>query len=43
MKNKHPRNVVFQDFEKEQVDKTKDPNNHIKNPNPETREGCLIK
>lgn len=40
MENKHRRNVVFQDCEKEQDDKTKDPTNDIKTPNTETKENC---
>ncbi|ELK35106.1 Cytoskeleton-associated protein 2 [Myotis davidii] len=43
MKNKHHRNVVFQDCKKERVHKTKDPTNDVKTPNKETREDCLIK
>lgn len=42
MENKH-RNVVFQDCEPEQNDKTKDPANDVKTPSTETRESCLIK
>lgn len=43
LEKKHHRNVVFQDFKKEQVPKTKDLTNVVKTPNIETREGCLIK
>ncbi|XP_028017157.2 cytoskeleton-associated protein 2 isoform X2 [Eptesicus fuscus] len=43
MEKKHHRNVVFQDFNNEQVHKTKDPANDVKTPNTGTREGCLIK
>ncbi|XP_058404065.1 cytoskeleton-associated protein 2 isoform X1 [Diceros bicornis minor] len=43
MENRHHRNVVFQDCEKEQGDKTKDPTNDVKTPNTETRASCLIK
>ncbi|KAM5278074.1 cytoskeleton-associated protein 2 isoform 1-T7 [Hipposideros larvatus] len=43
MENKHHRNVVFQDGEKEQNDKTKDPANDVKTLHTETRESCLIK
>lgn len=43
MENKHHRNVVFQDCEPEQNDKTKDPANDVKTPSTETRESCLIK
>ncbi|KAF6351620.1 hypothetical protein mRhiFer1_010136 [Rhinolophus ferrumequinum] len=43
MDNKHHRNVVFQDCEQEQNDKTKDPANDVKTPSTETRESCLIK
>ncbi|ELW61928.1 Cytoskeleton-associated protein 2, partial [Tupaia chinensis] len=41
--NKHHRNVVFQDCEKEQDDKTKESTCDVKTPNTETRAGCLIK
>uniref|UniRef100_A0A8D1TUW2 Cytoskeleton-associated protein 2 C-terminal domain-containing protein n=1 Tax=Sus scrofa TaxID=9823 RepID=A0A8D1TUW2_PIG len=41
--NKHPRNVIFQDCEREQDDKTKDPANDVKTPNTESGAGCLIK
>lgn len=30
MENKHPRNVVFQDCEKEEDDKVKDPTSDVK-------------
>ena len=43
MENKHPRNVVFQDCEKEQNDKVKDPTSDVKTPSTNTRAGCLIK
>ncbi|XP_057563789.1 cytoskeleton-associated protein 2 isoform X1 [Hippopotamus amphibius kiboko] len=43
MENKHPRNVVFQDCEKEQDGKTEDPPGDVKTLNTETRAGCLIK
>ncbi|XP_054442626.1 cytoskeleton-associated protein 2 isoform X2 [Pteronotus mesoamericanus] len=43
MENKHHRSVVFQDCEKEHIDKTKDPTNDAKTPNTETRNSCLIK
>uniref|UniRef100_A0A8C3VWV4 Cytoskeleton associated protein 2 n=1 Tax=Catagonus wagneri TaxID=51154 RepID=A0A8C3VWV4_9CETA len=41
--SKHPRNVIFQDCEKEQDDETEDPTDDVKTPNTETRAGCLIK
>uniref|UniRef100_A0A8C9K0R9 Cytoskeleton-associated protein 2 C-terminal domain-containing protein n=1 Tax=Panthera tigris altaica TaxID=74533 RepID=A0A8C9K0R9_PANTA len=40
---KKTRNVVFQDDEKEQDDKTKDSTNDVKTPSTETRGSCLIK
>ncbi|XP_027963745.1 cytoskeleton-associated protein 2 isoform X1 [Eumetopias jubatus] len=40
---KKPRNVVFQDGEKEEDDKTKDPTSDVKTPSTETRGSCLIK
>ncbi|XP_036106292.1 cytoskeleton-associated protein 2 isoform X1 [Molossus molossus] len=43
MESKQNRNVIFQDCEKEQVHKTKDPTNDVKTPNTETKEGCVIK
>lgn len=43
MENTHHRNVVFQDCEKEQNDRTKDPSNDVKTPNTEIRASCLIK
>lgn len=43
MENKHPRNVVFQDCEKEEDDKVKDPTSDVKTPSTNTRAGCLIK
>lgn len=43
IENKHHRNVVFQDCEKEQDDKTKDSTNDVKTPNTETRASCIIK
>lgn len=43
VENKHYRNVVFQDCEKDQDNTTKDPSNDVKTPNTETRTGCLIK
>ncbi|KAF4025623.1 hypothetical protein G4228_017867 [Cervus hanglu yarkandensis] len=43
MENKHPRNVVFQDCEKEQNDEVKDPTSDVKTPSTNTRAGCLIK
>lgn len=43
VENKHYRNVVFQDCEKEQNDRTKDPSNDVKTPNTEIRASCLIK
>lgn len=43
MENKHRRNVLFQDCEKEQNDKTKVPANDVKTLSTETRESCLIK
>ena len=39
MENKHPRNVVFQDCEKDQDDKY--PTNDVKTPNTDTRVECL--
>ncbi|XP_061290684.1 cytoskeleton-associated protein 2 isoform X4 [Bos javanicus] len=42
MENKPPRNV-FQDCEKEQDDKVKDPTSDVKTPSTNTRAGCLIK
>uniref|UniRef100_A0A2K5F339 Cytoskeleton associated protein 2 n=1 Tax=Aotus nancymaae TaxID=37293 RepID=A0A2K5F339_AOTNA len=43
MESKHHRNVLFQDCEKEQDSKTKDPTHDIKTPNTEMRTSCLIK
>uniref|UniRef100_A0A5F9C219 Cytoskeleton associated protein 2 n=1 Tax=Oryctolagus cuniculus TaxID=9986 RepID=A0A5F9C219_RABIT len=43
IENKHHRNVVFQDCENEQDDKTKDSTNDVKTPNTETRASCIIK
>uniref|UniRef100_A0A8I3XBP5 Cytoskeleton-associated protein 2 C-terminal domain-containing protein n=1 Tax=Callithrix jacchus TaxID=9483 RepID=A0A8I3XBP5_CALJA len=43
MESKHHRNVLFQDCEKEQDSKTKDPTHDIKTPNTEIRTSCLIK
>ncbi|XP_062958929.1 cytoskeleton-associated protein 2 [Cynocephalus volans] len=43
MEKKYHRNVVFQDCEKEQDNKTKDTTSDAKTPNTETRAGCLIK
>ena len=43
MENNHPRNVVFQDCDKEQNDKVKDPTSDVKTPSTNTRAGCLIK
>ncbi|XP_073085947.1 cytoskeleton-associated protein 2 isoform X2 [Manis javanica] len=43
VENTHHRNVVFQDCEKEQNDRTKDPSNDVKTPNTEIRASCLIK
>ncbi|VFV33534.1 cytoskeleton-associated protein 2 [Lynx pardinus] len=40
---KKTRNVVFQDDEKKQDDKTKDSTNDVKTPSTETRGSCLIK
>lgn len=42
MENNPPRNV-FQDCEKEQDDKVKDPTSDVKTPSTNTRAGCLIK
>uniref|UniRef100_A0A0D9RYK4 Cytoskeleton associated protein 2 n=1 Tax=Chlorocebus sabaeus TaxID=60711 RepID=A0A0D9RYK4_CHLSB len=42
MESKH-RNLLFQDCEKEQENKTKDPTHDVKTPNTETRTSCLIK
>lgn len=42
MENKPPRNV-FQDCEKEQDDKVKDPTSDVKTPSTNTRASCLIK
>uniref|UniRef100_A0A2K6EAQ4 Cytoskeleton associated protein 2 n=1 Tax=Macaca nemestrina TaxID=9545 RepID=A0A2K6EAQ4_MACNE len=43
MESKHHRNLLFQDCEKEQENKTKDPTHDVKTPNTETRTSCLIK
>ncbi|XP_012578642.1 PREDICTED: cytoskeleton-associated protein 2 isoform X2 [Condylura cristata] len=43
IKNKHQKNVVFQDCEKSNDDNTKDPISDVKTPNTETRTSCLIK
>ncbi|XP_035153036.3 cytoskeleton-associated protein 2 isoform X1 [Callithrix jacchus] len=43
MESKHHRNVLFQDCEKEQDSKTKDPTHDIKTPSTEIRTSCLIK
>ncbi|KAK2499549.1 hypothetical protein MC885_001322 [Smutsia gigantea] len=43
MESKHHRNVVFQDYENEQDDRTKDPSNDVKTPNKEIGASCLIK
>nr|XP_004054606.2 cytoskeleton-associated protein 2 isoform X3 [Gorilla gorilla gorilla] len=43
MESKHHRNLLFQDCEKEQDNKTKDPTHDVKTPNTETRTSCLIK
>ncbi|KAK2090259.1 Cytoskeleton-associated protein 2 [Saguinus oedipus] len=43
MESKHHRNVLFQDCEKEQDSKTKDPTHDSKTPNTEIRTSCLIK
>lgn len=40
MENKHHRNVVFQDCEEGQDDKTKDPTNDIKTLNTKPKENC---
>ncbi|KAL0595636.1 Cytoskeleton-associated protein 2, partial [Plecturocebus cupreus] len=43
MESKHQRNVLFQDCQKEQDSKTKDPTHDVKTPNTEKRTSCLIK
>uniref|UniRef100_A0A8C9Q2P6 Cytoskeleton-associated protein 2 C-terminal domain-containing protein n=1 Tax=Spermophilus dauricus TaxID=99837 RepID=A0A8C9Q2P6_SPEDA len=43
MENKHHRNVVFKDYEKEQDDKMKAVTNDVKTPDTETIASCLIK
>ncbi|XP_021113429.1 cytoskeleton-associated protein 2 [Heterocephalus glaber] len=43
VENKRIRNVVFQDCEKQQDDKTKDPPDSFKTPDTENRSSCLIK
>ncbi|XP_010634926.1 cytoskeleton-associated protein 2 isoform X2 [Fukomys damarensis] len=43
VENKHNRNVVFQDCEKQQDDRTKDPADSFKTPDTENRSSCLIK
>uniref|UniRef100_A0A2K6TXF1 Cytoskeleton-associated protein 2 C-terminal domain-containing protein n=1 Tax=Saimiri boliviensis boliviensis TaxID=39432 RepID=A0A2K6TXF1_SAIBB len=43
MESRHHRNVLFQDCEKEQNSKTKDPIHDIKTPNTEMRTSSLIK
>ncbi|KAK2095653.1 Cytoskeleton-associated protein 2 [Saguinus oedipus] len=43
MESKHHRNVLFQDCEKEQDSKTKDPSHDNKTPNTEMRTSCVIK
>lgn len=41
--NRHHGNVLFQDSEKQQDDKTKDPTNDVNIPNTETMASYLIK